>query len=180
MEAHLNVSLVQPFVDPDNDCVVDQVEEEEVEEHGFADLWGWFFDGWIGGGVPDNWMSANPREQLIHISEALTSQSIAQPQDDNDDSWSSHDGAVDIECGDNRDGEEAEDNLEKQINFHPEPNLIFNMRHKSTRWLDVQIIPQEDPLRIIQNLISNQVIKIKHQWPKEIDLLQHYSVVCIS
>ena len=38
LQTHLDVALVESFIDPNDDGVVDQVEEEEVEQHGFAYL----------------------------------------------------------------------------------------------------------------------------------------------
>ena len=175
------MSLVQSFVDPDYDGVVHQVEEEEVEQHCFADLGSWFLYSRIGWGVSDNWMSADPREQFIDVSESLTSKGVAHPQDDDDHSGCSHYGSIDVESSNNRDDKEAKCNLEQQVYFHPKTNLKIHMRDKNTRWFDIQaIITQEYSSRIIQNLISNKIIKIKEQRPYSAGLSQHNSIIGVT
>ena len=82
-------------------------------------------------------MSPDPREQLVDVVEALSSESVADFQDDDDDGWGSYDSSVDVESGHDRDDEEAQGHLEQQEYLPQKANLASNMRHENTGRSDV-------------------------------------------
>jgi hypothetical protein len=119
LQSHLDVGLVEPFVDPDDHRVVDQVEEEEVQQQGLAYLRSRLLNRRVGRCVPNYCVGSDPREQLVNIVEAFASNRIASPEDHDDDSRSSHDSSVDVERGDDRDHHKTENNFEQIEHLQP-------------------------------------------------------------
>lgn len=85
-------------------------------------------------------MSANPREQFIHIGDAIAPDGVATFQDKYDDSRSCNYSSVDVKCSYDRYNSETEDNFAKIVYFSPYCICILDMRYKNTRRFYVQTI----------------------------------------
>ena len=62
LKSHLNMALVEFFVDPDNHGVIDKVKEEKIEKHSLANFSCRIFDSFTGGCISNDCVGPNPRE----------------------------------------------------------------------------------------------------------------------
>jgi hypothetical protein len=77
LETHLDVCPEESLIDPHDASVVDEVEKEEVEEHGFTDLGGGLLNDGRGGGVTDDGVDADPRKEFEDLVQTLHSHVVA-------------------------------------------------------------------------------------------------------
>ena len=98
-------------------------------------------------------MGSDPGKKLINIVEPLASDGVAGFKNEDDDSWSRHNGSIYVEGGDYRDNDEAGDYFKEVINFHPDGDGSIDMIDKKiSRFNDEGIVVgiKENTHRIIK------------------------------